>query len=752
MLLIEKFPRLYFIFLFSIFITACGGGSTPVSTAPPISPITPELSVDPIPVLADERLNTCITETAKNEGWTSVDQVKHLNCSGRQIASLMGIGNLYNLETFIIGSGYNQLNGYKEKWSVDLTERPQRLPNINDTNSKYIIDLSPLTSLPKLSHFELLYNGDDNKVYDYSPISQLTKLNTLVLDGVLVYIDNDDYSDVVNVDLSKLVNLKNLVFKPSNIYSFDTPTTYSNLPDSLEFFKTRGLSERFQPPDTLKHLVLTEGNNDAGYNLSTIIDYSLKSFEINLWDIPQTNVDDIRAFISKQTGLQRLILQGVYWNLGDDLEELTNLESLDLRDVSSDTLDFSALNTLTSLYIEPISSSEQERVVKLPKQSMNIIHLVISGFDHEMGFDSYDFSLYSSIEELRIDSTPALVEELVLPQSNKLKSLKITNIKIKSGVIPNYPVLEHLSLNLNSFIYPDEEITLPQANNLISLFINGAKIKDGYVPNYPKLESLSLYSDSDTLSFENLAFLENMHNLKGLGISVNGDIDEQYFSPIANLGELKELSLEYIDNAPVDTFNFLSELTRLEYLNFNAVDINSLTPLANLTSLTNLTINDGSKMLAYARYIRSGSPQGNVSDLSPLAGLINLKVLNLINNQISDLTPLVGLTNLVHLGLSQNEISDLTPLTELTNLSLLWLASNSISDFSVLADLDSLEILYLPDNQISQLGGIIKNFTANPKVYLENNPIEGCSEKSLVMLLPYLGWNIDRLQRDCPIE
>ena len=61
----------------------------------------------------------------------------------------------------------------------------------------------------------------------------------------------------------------------------------------------------------------------------------------------------------------------------------------------------------------------------------------------------------------------------------------------------------------------------------------------------------------------------------------------------------------------------------------------------------------------------------------PLAGLINLKWLNVGANDISDVTPLAGLTNLKWLGVYKNAISDISPLDGLREniTTFLWHAN-----------------------------------------------------------------------------
>jgi hypothetical protein len=91
----------------------------------------------------------------------------------------------------------------------------------------------------------------------------------------------------------------------------------------------------------------------------------------------------------------------------------------------------------------------------------------------------------------------------------------------------------------------------------------------------------------------------------------------------------------------------------------------------------------------------------NISDLTPLSGLVNLSVLELVDNQISDLTPIAELTNLTRLSLGQNQILDLTPLNGLINLEVLHIEENRINDLTPIAGLANLTILSARDNRIS---------------------------------------------------
>ena len=146
----------------------------------------------------------------------------------------------------------------------------------------------------------------------------------------------------------------------------------------------------------------------------------------------------------------------------------------------------------------------------------------------------------------------------------------------------------------------------------------------------------------------------------------------------------------------------ISDLTGLEFatnirhlwLKHNK-NISDLSPIAGLHNLRKLDIGDNS-----------------VSDLSPLAELTNLESINIGNNRISDLSPLVGLKNLGYFMSWNNFLSDLSPLVKLTKMNLWGIdICGGDPDISILTDAKSLKELYLrscnvSDKDISALAGL----------------------------------------------
>ncbi len=129
--------------------------------------------------------------------------------------------------------------------------------------------------------------------------------------------------------------------------------------------------------------------------------------------------------------------------------------------------------------------------------------------------------------------------------------------------------------------------------------------------------------------------------------------------------EVKELSV-YGVGRPVKDVTLAGELTNLEVLDFAGGDISDPKPLAKLTKLWHLQINDC-----------------GLKDLPPLSGMASLEELSASGNQISDLTSLQGLKKLRSVALNDNLIKDPTPLAGLKSLEWVNLKGNPISQEAV---------------------------------------------------------------------
>jgi len=125
------------------------------------------------------------------------------------------------------------------------------------------------------------------------------------------------------------------------------------------------------------------------------------------------------------------------------------------------------------------------------------------------------------------------------------------------------------------------------------------------------------------------------------------------------------LNSYYLHQRPIDSPITPAQLRSLRG-RVSTCEVGSLEGAQYLTGIAELSL--------------AGNPttdQPEFSDLSPLAGLVNLTSLDVSGNQVSDLSALAGLTNLTDLNVAANHVTDLSPLAGLTNLTNL-----DVSDFS----------------------------------------------------------------------
>ena len=106
-------------------------------------------------------------------------------------------------------------------------------------------------------------------------------------------------------------------------------------------------------------------------------------------------------------------------------------------------------------------------------------------------------------------------------------------------------------------------------------------------------------------------------------------------------------------------------------------------------------------------YLGWYSGEGNqVKDLSPVAGLTNLRVLFLHHNPISDLSPVRGLTNLTDLMLYDTLVSDISPVRGLTSLTTLHFHGTEVTDLSPISELINLKNLAFSDPDLSDISPV----------------------------------------------
>ena len=149
---------------------------------------------------------------------------------------------------------------------------------------------------------------------------------------------------------------------------------------------------------------------------------------------------------------------------------------------------------------------------------------------------------------------------------------------------------------------------------------------------------------------------------------------ESVYIPDLKLREVIEEVLGKAPGAPITA----EEMATLENLH-RVADSKGISDLTGLEFATNI------------RYLWLKHNK-NISDLSPNAGLHNLRTLDIGDNSVSDLSPLAELTNLESINIGNNRISDLSPLVGLKNLGYFMSWNNPLSDLSPLVKLTEMKL------------------------------------------------------------
>ncbi|EPP0904166.1 leucine-rich repeat domain-containing protein [Listeria monocytogenes] len=223
-------------------------------------------------------------------------------------------------------------------------------------------------------------------------------------------------------------------------------------------------------------------------------------------------------------------------------------------------------------------------------------------------------------------------------------------------------------------------------------------------------------SDSklETTSTENSKLAireENKDGKRASSVStrVRGTIASIFPDPILANGVVTLLGKSSTSDVVDDTdFNKVTGVL----VNFSSLKVKNAEGMQNFTNITGLYASDW-----------------EISDVSPLAGLVNLQTLALTSSSLKDISPLSSLTKLENLFLGAGEINNVSPLSGLVNMTGLYINNNKISDVSPLANMKNLKYLYLNNNEISDITPLA-SLVKMEDLQLNNNKISDISSLS----------------------
>lgn len=227
------------------------------------------------------------------------------------------------------------------------------------------------------------------------------------------------------------------------------------------------------------------------------------------------------------------------------------------------------------------------------------------------------------------------------------------------------------------------------------------KNKDGYM-SYDEMKEITYlgnyqYNNKKSM-VEDISCLKYAENLKTCDLYKTSVSD---LSPIANLKNLTRLE---VDKSKVTDISVLKNLTQLTFLNISDTEVADISVIENLknlerldiskTDITNISAIGNLKDLKWLNMNDS-----KVTDISALESATALRYFLAKNTGISDITPLCMAEYLHNVFLDNcSNISTITPLYDLENLKYLSVAGTKVSDDG------RLEITkkYLERNQYSK--------------------------------------------------
>ncbi len=532
------------------------------------------------------------------------------------------------------------------------------------------VDLAPLSGL---IHLEALYINS-NDVRSIHPLSSLTNLKDLRIFGCHEL-----------MDLSPISGMTKLIMLWAQGCGFVDVGSISDCKDLKQLYLADNLIYDISPLAGLTQLseVTLSGN--------PILDYSpIVPLYPNLQN-PDFDLDPDNDVIAiKDAVLEAAIRSAIQKPGGDvtfaDVKDLTNFDAN--RDWEEKPAEGSQIQDITALKY--------------------FISLTSLGLQFHAIQNIRPLAGLTKLESLRLGGNPVNDLDALYGLTN------LSELTLWNCTAGNYSKLERLtklqSLEIGYSSFSDLNL-LTGLHELRSLDIAVSKVTDASpLLNMPQLEKLMvrdcLFNDYAPLIqiYPNLKETDFDPNDSSIAAQMQFPSDEVivFRDPVlermvreamkrpdgditfADARAVKELRLnidyqqEYPAGTRITSIEGLQYFVNLELLELHFHDISDISPLAGLVKLRSLAL--------------GGNP---VNDIAAIANLKHLDFLSLFNCQASDYTPLKNLAELHLLLIGWSTFADASVLAGLTNLSDLDLVNSQVTDVAPLASLTNLRSLKL---------------------------------------------------------
>lgn len=475
--------------------------------------------------------------------------------------------------------------------------------------------------------------------------------------------------------------------------------------------------------------VIYKEKEEPGEEDNVIIDTVLKKI-INL----KLGKEDLDAPVTKEelAGIEEMISTGSNLD-GNELWKLKSLEGLQYA------------SNLTRLDLYHVQVTDLEPLKGLPKLENICIDGSYGGDDQESEGEKSalkDITPVSEMEQLKILRIIGTQLEDIKPISNlkNLQNLHLMNNEISDiSCLKDVPISDQLFLEGNCIgdflpvkdmdafkaaiserlqrvtIFPETTefdnplirssgsyMVLPENEYVVNTGDDNEKIKILKMPTKGNTIEIEYGTNTLTVDLSKLNVIKDPVLKKAVNLYRNEKFNETRMTDQAvqksDLTELKEFNLDYItedERKEIKDITGLENLQDATELSLKGTSVENLGPISNLTKLESIFLggsyyDDGSPYV-YLKY-NNTKWRSPLKDISPLAGLTNLRSIWLNDSEVVDVSVLKNLKNLDSVYLMRNKIEDVVSFKDVSISGVLYLQGNCISDFSPLKGKNALKI------------------------------------------------------------
>lgn len=449
------------------------------------------------------------------------------------------------------------------------------------------------------------------------------------------------------------------------------------------------------------------------------------------------------------SGMNHLTMIGGSWKLSYLLETNIPLDQIEVLSLSRCSLEgLDRLPSLKKLYIEGIEEDSMDYLV----QCTNLDTLFCNFCFEEVSYAP--LKALTGLKTLYIDGGYDAIKDLsVISNFTELENLSITCTDILNiGFVKDLKNLKTLRLSENSKLANLEGIGTLENLEFLELNINSLYGED---PEYQEIGNLKNLKSLALHTVYELDFLYELEQLESLEVRLT--FYDNLMQPIANMKNLKELTLAQFHTWPVDAeaLSVLQDLPELKKLTIDMEEfddpadvlfaVDGLEEL-NITSCSfemapeNVVVGDNLKVLDLSGTHFGDNYNGTLEDDQEVLRLFceaapTLERLDLAYYAVTDLSVLSNLKNLKELSLYS---CDLTEIPETTfqgceSLETLDLSMNQVADISFAKNLPCLKRLEIWEGYVTDLSPLL-NCPKLRYVDVRQNPIAENPLTNMVVL------------------